>query len=333
MIVFVTEKPMVARAIAKAAVEKYPGQRLFTLNAHPYRTFAFKYFRGFGWDQYPRTDFTRYTVRPDAPWSINEITSGEAVPVHVQDGEQAARELLLKADQIAFAGDPSPSGATGFHELLLHMTSLEHANRPHPALILPGFADEDVTLAFGRDETTGDARFSNLLAYGQTKGYFDYNFNLNALVIFEKMLPGSDAAKSRLPVSKYGLQLLYFLCDSGPMKESAVLKAMATWRGTGRYANEPNVQGLGSPASRTQIILDLAQNGLIDLSDDPASRDQTVVVTARAASFIEALHPNCRDADLPFRLHRWCTGDRLTATAAINRYIITFFRRQKFRLD
>ncbi|MFK4448339.1 DNA topoisomerase IA [Caballeronia udeis] len=107
--------------------------------------------------------------------SIHEITGGKVVALLEKDRERAARELLVKSDQIVFAGDPDPSGAIAFRELLLHLTNLEQADRAHPALMLATMTEDDVALAFEQGETTNDAAFSRRCIYGEIKRYFDYN--------------------------------------------------------------------------------------------------------------------------------------------------------------
>jgi hypothetical protein len=49
--------------------------------------------------------------------------------------------------------------------------------------------------------------------------------------------------------------------------------------------------------------------------------------------YLDSLHPSCEDADLPFRLDAWSKLPEVEAKAKIDRYIRTFFGKQKNHLD
>lgn len=330
MIVLVSEKPEHTRAIGAAAARKWAGHEIFALHTLYFSMTAFQYPRGRSWKDFPLTDFARYSIRADAPWSIYRIDAeGGAHRLDVVDGRAAAVKLLSEADEIVCAAEADPAGVAAYRAFLSCLIGYERATIERPAVFLTDYSAAAVDVAFENVQSTEGETFRELLDYGETKRYFDYNFNVNSLAILGKTLKVVSNSAAPVPMSKYALQTLYFLRRCGPMTETELLSRMYAWEGTGRY---PGQRELGSPASRTQILDDLCANELTSMSA-VEGRSRAIRLTALGQRFLDALHPDCEDPDLPFRLDRWCTDGLVKSGASINTYMRTFFGKQKRYLD
>ena len=100
---------------------------------------------------------------------------------------------------------------------------------------------------------------------------------------------------------------------------------MQEWAGTGRYRHEAGFGpwGLGGPASRLQIMKDLGRAGLADTANP-----RRIAVTDLGLRFLDMLHPDSEDRDLPFRLHAWTFLPEDVAGPKVDRYLRTFFGKQ-----
>lgn len=54
------------------------------------------------------------------------------------------------------------------------------------------------------------------------------------------------------------------------------------------------------------------------------SSDGALGLTAQGEAFLSALHPDCEDADLPFRLRQW-EASWPVSRPSVERYLRTFF--------
>lgn len=328
MIVLISEKPSVTRAMATAAVQQWPGHEIYALHTLFIGTTSFRYPRGLAWHDYPSLHEPQFRLRPDAGWILHRIDEKcGAVTLDITDGksgESAARGLLGAAESVVYACDPDTSGVISYHRFLSCLMSQEFALQERPAILLTSLAKEDIAKSFREMTTTGAPAFQSLFSYGRTKQYFDYNFNVNSHAILTRALTGIAQQQPSVPISKYGLQVLYFLRKAGTLSEGALLTAMNYWKGTGRYQESRAVQ-LGSVASRGQIIRDLAENRLLSCS----AEGRQVSVSSEGQALLESLHPDCEDADLPFRLDQWCRTGLEESRPKIDRYLRTFFGKQK----
>lgn len=166
---------------------------------------------------------------------------------------------------------------------------------------------------------------------GEIRRYFDYNYLANALPIIGAAARQAGTWGNTIP-SKYGLQLLYDARETGPLSDGHRIERMAKWKGTGKYKPAPGdyFDGLGSPTSRHQIIKELVDAHYLHRAS--AKRTHTSL-TEEGGRFLDLLHPDCQDADLPFRLDQWSRLPEAEAKEKINRYIRTFFGKQKAFFD
>ncbi len=166
---------------------------------------------------------------------------------------------------------------------------------------------------------------------GEIRRYFDFNYLCNALPMFGEAARLAGTWGSTVP-SKYGLQLLYDALDTGSLSDGKRIERMTRWRGTGKYKTSDTAfyDGLGSASSRNNIIEELVKAHYLRRSGKNRINTE---LSEEGSSFLDLLHPDCRDADLPFRLDAWSLLPVPEARSKIDRYIRTFFGKQKAFFD
>jgi hypothetical protein len=322
-ILFVAEKASLSRCIAPHARLRWPTANITFLHAVPFANFKFSYPRGLSARDFPFLSEPTYRINDWDTWfhKAYVMTFDGALSETV-----TTERMFIEADIIVYACDPDHTGAVTFHVLMEHVFGDERAYEC-PALRCVGLADRDIAQAFADMRPFGQT-LRESLEYGLVKQHFDWNWNVNSLAILGDTQRRVGVPDCAPPMSKYALQLLYYLREQPSMPDGQVLRAMEKWSGTGRYQYQPGEwrPRLGSPTSVGQIIDNLLTAGLLQRTR--AGKLQCLHTSARGQDFLADLHPGCEDSDLPFRLDEWCkTGQE--ARRAIARYVNTFFGRQK----
>ena len=245
---------------------------------------------------------------------------------HVLQEGMDARELLRRADAVICATDPDREGAHAFRNLTRH-----YLDDPDDRLVFPVILPVALDKASIIDEiragrTTADADYWRVVARGDAKRFFDYNWAINAIPLFSPILAHVGVPQGKRWMSKYALQLLFELEQRGQaMAEGDIIKLMMVWTGTGKHM--PNSRGLGSPVSRGAIVEQLIDMGLLEVPE-AVEKTQHYRVSGAGRRFLELLHPRCRDVDLPFRISNW-EKDWPASRPSMETYIRTFFGRQR----
>ena len=322
-VLIVAEKPSVSRALAPIVRQNWPLADITFVHAVPYGNFKYAYPRGLKMSEYPTLSEPRNKLSAWDDWSCPPVVlanDGDLKPTTMR------LELFKEADIILFACDPGHTGAVSFDVLMREVFGDNRALQC-PALILNSLVETDVDLAFRR-MSPFKVTLMGSLEYGRMKRYFDWNWNVNGLALIGEAQRRAGVSSSAEPVSKYALQVLYVLRSAGPMTEGSAVGLMARWPGTGRYAEKDFkwFRGIGSAASRGQILENLLQAGLLELVPGPTQK--LFQLSSLGAAFLDLLHPDCEDPDLPFRLHAWCLQG-IAAKPAVDRYLNTFFGKQK----
>lgn len=334
-IVIVTEKPYMARRIAQAAQPLFPNDTLDHLICWQDGLYEPVLPRGLRWNDYPYIapfeleQFQRRTQRVDLPMRgpmIAQPLQSPQDPMTFDENWSDFNERLAQADQIILLMDPS---ASMYHFDVARRRALGQGVAPGEARLLYSLDEEATARALTQPSAEQDAQAQTLIAYGQVRRYFNHQFALNSLAILGRMLGDGGGW-----VSKYQLQMLYLLRDLPPATESGWLKRMQDWKGTGRYPSSPDhwYCQLGSTMSRAAIFQQIHQHGWI-AATDPNDRRSPLTLSEAGRALLEKLHPGCEDADLPFRLDAWARQGLAGARPAMDRYLRTFFGRQKRRLD
>lgn len=338
-IVVVVEKPSIARVLADPLRKRFPQSELAVVFA----PFVFgtdtaivpRYPRGLKLKDYPRVTAPVFELNP-----VDKLAEAFKPKMIQADGTLIAcntsiepAELIRSADRIICATDPDASGSSAFETLITLAAGPERLNACE-AITLYALDAQSIEKAFDALSFYRTSPMSALAAQGMVKRYFDWNWNVNGLAILGNTLRQAGVPSEAPPLSKYALQLLYALRDGRSLTEGGVHSLMALWPGTGHYTQKQphRVDGLGSAASRNQILANLRAADLLQWSDpqvDGAIETQRsqVRISDRGLALLTALHPDCEDPDLPFRLADWCAqGDE--AYPAISRYMKTFFGKQ-----
>lgn len=324
-ILIVAEKPAIIRAIAPHARRHWPDAHLAFINAVPYGNFKFAYPRGQKWADFPVVSEPVHKLADWADWLCPPVVFGTNETLTLVP-TTASSELLAQADLIVNACDPDHTGAVSFDILLSQVFGDDRA-KDCPTLNLWALDEKSIQKSFDELRPFGEV-FAHQVAYGHAKRYFEWNWNVNALAILGETARRVGVLADTLPVSKYALQLLYALQGRESLSEGKVIDLMNKWPGTGRYSYSSGQwrPRLGSCASSSAIIKNLQMAGLL------ATDHKHIQLTALGEAFLAALHPDCKDLDLPFRLDAWC-GQGSAAKPAMDRYLRTFFGKQKRFLE
>ncbi|MBY3157370.1 hypothetical protein HFO56_34150 [Rhizobium laguerreae] len=160
-----------------------------------------------------------------------------------------------------------------------------------------------------------------LISIGENMRFFDFNYLVNSFALTGRSVMEEAGLRGPIP-SKYGLQTLYDARETGELGDGYRIERMIRWRGTGKYDHD-KYDGLGSPTSRGAIVEQLVKGGFL------ARVGPKTDVTDGGRRYLDLLHPNCLDSDLPFRIVDWSALPPPEARAKMTRYLRTFFGKQK----
>ncbi|WP_410951754.1 hypothetical protein [Pseudomonas sp. S1(2024)] len=328
MRIIITEKFSVTHALAKVAGDFYPDEEIFFIEALPYWLNNFKFPKGMALSEYPYYGQPLY--KRDQPWDglrrrLSKLVDRQAVAINPISLDEAAA-FMLKADDIICACDWDHTGIWGFN---LFMEQTLGANRApaYPVLALRGGQDtKSLCTAFKTMIDTNHPEFKALLSAGRVKRLFEFSYAINSQAILGNLYRRLAGTNEPVFVSKYALQALIWLAEHPPTLCYKLEELMASkWQGTGKYPKDSmnHLFGMGSAASRQHLLGNLIQLGLINQSET-----HMLSITPLGTAFVGALHPDCRDFDLPFRLDAWMSMGVEAAEPAIKRYLNTFFGKQ-----
>lgn len=349
-IVIASEKPSITCELAPYLLRRYPGASTLVFNMGLGGPLRFSFPRGGEYSDYPKVSGPEYQYTPPAythAHSLAEYAEVERTNFRCNWNKPSLEaEALLSATQNAkrfvYVADPNSSSAHGYLRFL-QFAGVADGLAKTDAYIICSLVDETLDKTFNQGSTDESVEHLRLLAgQGEVKRYFEWNWNQNALVVMRPPLKATGVSADAV-ISKYELQLLYFLARNpeGPAvpgaavpnerytqapvqpvswTEGRLVQVMRKWTGSGKYAQA----FLGSSASRDTIIQHLYDKEYIAR----APETKRVGVTRRGREFLNLLHPDCEDPDLPARLDIWMERGLEKSQAAIDRYIRTFFGKQ-----
>ena len=342
-VVVLVEKPSIARALAPVLAKKWPNESIYLVVLFTYGgPFVFKYPRGLTWNQYPFIGEPQWKRVESASIRIGQVTQGDLQPV-----ECNIEALLQDANRIVFACDQDHTGAVAFHTFIREVLGADASQHVYPALRLWHLRPDDIAAAVDAHETTVADWYQSSLLYGCAKRYFDYNFHVNSLAIFGKLLRKLGVnceLRNAAPgygfyVTKFNLQALFYFREQGSTSEGSLLQAFDLWQGTGKYTAQRQQYrnpSLGSAMSRCAILTQLKEVGLLAEEAMPWQRRDGswgarsyLRLSSLGDEFLSHVHPDCLDADIPFRLDQWCMQGLSASKPSMDRYLRTFFGKQK----
>ncbi|HIH5043171.1 TPA: hypothetical protein ACYSE6_006620 [Pseudomonas aeruginosa] len=311
------------RHLVQGLAEGLGQDRFYLISLQNFGLFDFKYPHGL--------TFTALPFVGEPQWKPREWT--HPVVYLAARGEYAALEAVTPGDVLADAAEiicacsPDPTGAHAFHVLLSQTLGVQASQAPHRWLPLMSMSQRGIAEAFAADNlTTHDPAWQALLRRAEAKRFFEFNFNVNSLMLFGKALRALGVEAPGFLMSKWMLQVLYwFECDQrhGPFTAGKALLHMEDWSGWVSHAPKPSPGVLGSPASRYQILENLLAVGLLQRDGQGLYS-----ISKLGSDFIVSIHTGCQDMDLPWRLRAW-EDAWPESRPKIERYLRTVFGRQK----
>jgi len=351
-VAIIGEKPLLASAFIRNLPVAFPESRgtvPVTVFANPivHLNPLFSYPRGLSWSDYPwvgepvykpisLTSWLkpRYTLPdPDGRW---RDLPGQEPCEGFANAEERAVNAVRGADLILVAMAYNPSNILTVHRLLgqLFQEGVPDGRVGYPLIFrsddeaIMRVDDEGIVecIRKARDGWPPFAETKLFLPYAMARRRFDYCFGVNALAVLGRTMREAGLEVRDYVPSKHALQLLYTFRTHPKMTESLLVHIMWNWKGTGKYRQRGWWNAFGSPASRTTIIEQLVTSGLVERASDERG---TLSLSAAGKRFLDLLHPDCEDPDLTFRLPAWCHLPIEESHPKIDRYIRTFFGKQK----
>jgi hypothetical protein len=189
----------------------------------------------------------------------------------------------------------------------------------------PDYKDDDYHLVIPTPMYNQDPDYLALYQAAWVKRYFEFNFYLNSHAIFGKLFRevfGSTADY----IGRNAILTSIRMGQEGGLPW-ALPAYLQSWKGTGRYsADNPFYKGMGSYLSCWNVSHQLLRLKIAERGSDEGG---SVKLTPEGASFVSKIHKDCYDQDLPFRLGEWMTRPLSEVQPIIDRYILTYFRKQK----
>jgi len=330
-------KPSLALPFARVVEDRFLAARqspFVTVFANPGRhlNYSFAYPRGLSWGDYPFVGEPSYKPMSLTNWlpphlSLPERINGwGSVPKGYAPSEDEVVSRIRKADVIIAAMDGTHAGVLTLRRVLDYVFP-EGAPEDRIIYPFPTCSDEREvrrSLNEARPLSWVEDRF---LPYAKARRRFDYCFNTNAFAILRRTMTAAGIAPETPVPTKYGIQLLYGLRSAKPMSDGQIIELMSKWKGTGKYERPRYAwTKFGSAMSRAWIVHGLIKAELLEWLPDDSGR---IRLSDAGARFLSLLHPDCEDPDMHFRLDAWCHLPLEESYPKIERYIRTFFGKQK----
>lgn len=328
MIVVVTEKPQITRLLAPHLSTKWPAERILCVCTFSLGLYDFLVPRDLRVQYLPRITppvWKRRVARSSAGQVMELPIVTEVVDGNVLPSDLPFVDALRQASEIICATDPDSTGASAWDVLLRQTLSPSQASSPRPWINTFSLAFEALQSATREIGSTCSPVFEALRLQGEGKRYFDWNWITNAFVLHGLAFRAVGGKGSAVP-SKWGIQLLYAMRDGSAATEGELIARMAHWPGSGKYAPV----GMGSMMSRGAIVEGLVTGGLIRPDATAARRDRSrpLCISPVGRAFLDHLHQDTCDADLPARLDAWLT-EWPRSRPKMERYLRTVFGKQR----
>lgn len=326
-IVIIT-KPSLALETLPALKERYPGRRVVGILDGAVSILGFDLPQDLSMADYPFVSEPRWRPSPERMEKgvTYEITDGRRVTL-----EADPFQLVRDADAIVCAEGQWWGGAANFDMLMRYAGGDDLARKPHDFLRLSSLKREHVQAQVAAMGTTLDDDFIATRDGGLVKRRFDWCFAVNSQGLIGPIHRETTGRAVAALIGKYGLQLLYAMRDLKPMTINQLVGVLAKWPGTGRHARSGETTiWMGSQISVSEIARDVIRSGLVSARAVviPDRSKDTYALNDAGRRFLDGLHPDCRDPDLPWRIRAWQEGGT-ASEEKVDRYIRTFFGRQK----
>lgn len=350
-ILFIVEKPYQAERIQSLDIFQYLSTNN-EINFHyahcTVSYYSYKYPNNLKYKDLPFIGDLSYKL------DVNEFYSIDSpITPYSLSYKNLNKEFFLNHDTIIFATDQDGSGCYGayleleqvlgsnFESLFKSIYSIS-TNKMQKEIL-----EEELqkVLSYKEFQNQRIQEFYKFVNDGKIKKYFDYNYQFNSNVFIKELYKYlflkdfKNNQEFEETYTKYGFtkyMLLTMLSYSKYLNmnekeyfnEIELHKYLDKYIGTGKYKNKYFI-GLGSPASRVQIMNNLINLKIINISK--LNNKKTLKFNEKVENMIMLLNKKMFDPDLPFRIEEWRYLDFEIAKEKIDKYIKEIFIKQKLK--
>jgi DNA topoisomerase IA len=341
-IVLITEKPSLGKCVIQQLLDMHPDLDIDAFSMgytgfHMHLNSAFAFPRGEAYSTFPKTgeigyrEFSFTDTRhihhlPKRGIIINCEAEGRTDHFPLWSQTLSHEEFvsdIMQADIVYFAVDPGPSGFYAQLRTVEFLSEFNHKlDRRH--LVLFDLTDESIRNGIREAGPLADLRERSHMS--MIRRYFDYNYMHNAFPILGLTAQRALGRPLESMLTKHELQVLFYLRGHSGLKDGTLLAAMRRWVGSGRYTRDADIYftGVGSPATSHGIVKNLINERLAERVGKTG-----IEISEEGRRFLDFLHPDCEDVDQVFRIHEFSKMPEEEAKAKVDRYIMTFFGKQK----
>lgn len=331
----IIEKPSLVQGLDPALRKAFPNESLQYVVANRFGTpFVYDYPRKLRWAEYPVVRQASYSLAPERQLAVE---LGPNARVQRQPVQYAS---LAKGQKAISCTDCSSGAVAAALRLRDHLAQTGAIEDWEGAFTLKGLAPGDAEAVLKAPLTQEAALLA--CARAALKADFDYSFLVNAAGLLTPCYQAAGGQFTAPVISKFTIQALFALrrdLEAGLRTAPGLLVArFHNWQGTGRYASQR--ASLGSCSSQAELLDTLVRYGLAEQPEEPgaggadcADVSGDLRLTSVGAAFLEKLHPDCEDPDLPFRLQQWQETPTAESQLASQRYLRTWFGKQKRYMD
>lgn len=230
---------------------------------------------------------------------------------------------VKRADVVYVVFDAGPSG---YHVQMRVLDWLKSLDANFVVKHLPVMSLVSADLHHGLVNAREINNLAERAQLSLVRRHFDYNYLFNAYPIMGMTFEKAFGKRLAWPLSKHELQVLYFMRHGNSLTDGALFEVMKRWKGTGRYDTKgwDSYYGVGNSASRSQIMRNLEAQGFLDRAGK-----HSLVISSKGERLLRFLHPDCEDPDQVMRIYSWAQLPIEVAKERVDRYIKTFFGKQK----
>lgn len=206
-------------------------------------------------------------------------------------------DFIGSFDEIVFACDPDISGLRGFDfffEKYLEVGNLAEFGQLHGAKITAciakyGMDDKSIIRTISeRSDFFENTSIHNIRLSYQKKDFFEYNYNLNSLLLLNKAYFLASGEYLNRILTKNHIQTLFLFADQQERKESIHFTMDKLF--------------IGSPASRIEIVENLIITKMLHCEEKKPHYVGTYTITNLGQKFLSNLHRKVNDPHLAERL-------------------------------
>lgn len=347
-VVLLAEKPSAAETMIKAIMSVYPEYKVTDFLLYYRFRFMnlnrmFKFSHGHKFSEYPLVEETQY--HDFFTWEDMDtmFKNGHSVALNgdrirsiaIDDREDSVRvvDCFANAERI-YVGFAEDYNGDPHLQLRLRDWLRSHGVNCRDLTLRnwTNYTHADTVEVIKSAEYIADDELVALATPSIIKRYFDFNYLQNSFAVIQKIAQVSLGNPLKHNLKKHELQLLYNIRSEKPRNDGQLIRNMMEWKGTGRY--EVNEGSFGGPATQASYIENLVRNGLairvpVRRHPDYDGMITNIVISDKGLRFLDWLHPDCEDPDQVFRIDQWSRLPYEEAKEKIDRYLMTFFGRQK----